>query len=47
MKIFFRALNALNTASESEKDESMTFSYHSSSLTYKLYTACDSLICEL
>ena len=47
MKVFFRALNTLNAASESEKGEGTTFSYYSSSLTYKLCAACDSLICEL
>ena len=47
MKIFFRELNALNAASESEKGEGMTFSYYSSSLTCELHAACDSLICEL
>ena len=47
MKVFFRALNTLNAAPESEKGESMMFSYHSSSLTCELHAACDSLICEL
>ena len=46
MKVFFKALNALNAASESEKDKDITFSYCSSSLTCELYAACDSSICE-